>query len=187
MRYPRMRLGLVLVAGLIALQSAVAGATPTVWSGLDFAFTKANGADHTDPANQDAITSQVELTRAATQGLFNIAAESGYKATSPAGTEWAFLQNNPGQSEQDLVSTNWSLLNFADWTTALGGRGVLAGAILNGPGVLHLIDEDIYLDIQFTAWGLRGNGGFSYLRSVPEPGAGLLVGLAGFAALSRRR
>jgi len=33
--------------------------------------------------------------------------------------------------------------------------------------VLHLISEDIYLDITFTSWGSHGTGGFSYIRSTP--------------------
>ena len=33
--------------------------------------------------------------------------------------------------------------------------------------VLHLISEDIYMDIKFTSWGSHGTGGFSYIRSTP--------------------
>jgi hypothetical protein len=40
----------------------------------------------------------------------------------------------------------------------------------NGLGqqaVLHLITDNIYISIEFTAWGARGAGGFSYTRSTP--------------------
>lgn len=33
--------------------------------------------------------------------------------------------------------------------------------------VLHLIPNDIYLDIKFLSWGQAGGGGFSYQRSTP--------------------
>jgi len=44
----------------------------------------------------------------------------------------------------------------------------LASSILGATSVLHLIDEDIYLDIDFTAWsvGFGSGGGFSYMRAV---------------------
>ena len=54
-------------------------------------FTKENYADWTNPANQDRITPDVYITRANTQGIFNVKTESGYNAsTSPQNTEWAY-------------------------------------------------------------------------------------------------
>ena len=56
------------------------------------------------------------------------------------------------------------------------------------PGVLHLISEDIYIDIMVTSWNsglVEIGGGFSYVRAqapIPEPSTGLLLalGLTGF-------
>ena len=45
--------------------------------------------------------------------------------------------------------------------------------------VVHLITEDIYIDIRFLSWttgngqGGTGGGGFSYMRSTPAPVATL--------------
>jgi hypothetical protein len=38
--------------------------------------------------------------------------------------------------------------------------------------VVHLISDNIYLDLTFTAWGQQGGGGglVSYTRSSPAPG-----------------
>jgi hypothetical protein len=33
--------------------------------------------------------------------------------------------------------------------------------------VMHLIDDDIYLNIKFTSWSVGKKGGFSYERSAP--------------------
>lgn len=57
----------------------------------------------------------------------------------------------------------------------MGGMGNLADNIVNRRGVIHLISEDIYINVEFTEWG-RGRGGaggtsFSYNRTtaVPSP------------------
>jgi hypothetical protein len=39
--------------------------------------------------------------------------------------------------------------------------------LVNQQLVLHLISDDIYLSVKFTALGKAGAGGFSYLRSTP--------------------
>jgi hypothetical protein len=42
------------------------------------------------------------------------------------------------------------------------------------PAVVHLITDDVYLDVQFTSW-TQGGGGFSYDRgdgTVPPPTSG---------------
>src|SRR3954471_8767027 len=69
-------------------------AAPVIWTGptIDFAKTGADPADATDPLNQDRLTPNVWLTRAANEGMFNIA--PGHEAncvrfTSPADTLWA--------------------------------------------------------------------------------------------------
>ncbi|HMF58786.1 MAG TPA: hypothetical protein VK595_00360 [Vicinamibacterales bacterium] len=76
-------------------------------------------------------------------------------------------------------------------------RAVGINIVRYGPGVLHLISSDIYLDIKFTSLtsGEQGGGGFSYIRStpdqtpVPEPSTLLLVApfVAGVVARARDR
>jgi hypothetical protein len=44
--------------------------------------------------------------------------------------------------------------------------------------VVHLITDDIYIDIKFTQWTQSGGGGFAYVRSTPGGGGGPALGLA---------
>jgi len=145
----------------------------TIWEGPDLTVT--------NPPNggvQDAITPNVVLTRASSEGLYNAALETGYDRdgkTSPAGTRWAFLglDGNPADPAQ-VTASNHTNLNFSEWAASLGDSPNLLGNIQNRPGVVHLITDDIYLDIMFTNWGGGGTGGaFTYIRSTepaPLPG-----------------
>jgi hypothetical protein len=130
---------------------------PQVWNGRRLTFTKQNGADWTQPANQDRITTNVWLTRQDEQGLFNMVTESGYggnSSTSPLDTEWAY-----GTTSNILALT---FMSWYDWVQDRGGPPGSVGC----DAVLHLISEDIYIDIKFTSWTASGNGGgFSYERA----------------------
>jgi hypothetical protein len=183
--------------GCLMLQLAVIGLpfaspAPVIWDGPDTTFSKAAFADPALPANQDHLTPGVAFTRANSQGLFNIILEQNYSAnSSPAGTSWAFrgLNGNP-TSAGDITAGNYESLTFTDWETALGGQQNLQPNIVNRPGVVHLIAEDIYADIMFTSWGSGGSGGaFSYVRTtpVPEPAqaGAIAAGLLGLAIASR--
>ncbi len=177
----------VLVALAMAANAATVGMGPTV------VFSKADFADASLAENQDRITPLVWLTRGTTAGLFNIAQEEAHQKfqyISPAGTAWAFEGLN-GNPDSGISAEDFDSLNFTDWTSALGIQQV-GNNIVGRPGVVHLIDDDIYLDITFTEWTQgSGGGGMSYLRSsvVPVPAAAWLMasglGLLGF--LTRRR
>jgi hypothetical protein len=137
-------------------------ATPQVWSGRTYTFTKTALSNPALPANQDRITPIVWITRANTAGIYNIAQEAasgGQSGFSPLDTEWA---------TGDAV--NYASLTFDTWVNWAGA---------NPPGtigvnaVVHLISEDIYIDIRFDSWGVGfyGQGGaFSYTRAV-QPAA----------------
>jgi hypothetical protein len=165
----------------------------TVWSGLATGFSKAADTEWSLPQNQDRITSSVFITRALGSGIFNAESESFYTTSggglpnvSPAGTEWAWdlMGNNSGLQ---IAATNWAALVFNPWKTAHSGAvagppgsGGGPSATVGIPGVLHVISEDIYIDIKFTSWGQgSGAGGaFSYERAidpVPEPNTALLI------------
>ena len=186
---------IILIGALVTVAtgfSHVASAQPVVWTGPEISFTKADGTDETDPANQDAITANVILTRGNRAGIYNIAQEDsfdrGNDVTSPVDTEWAFPANNPNET---IEATNWSNLQFDPWVTAFGGLGMPGPpSTVDQPAVLHLISDDIYLDIMFTQWSQR-NGGFAYNRStagvIPEPTAVVLVTLGGVQMLLTRR
>ena len=121
------------------------------------------------------------ITRANSQGLFNIKTESFYTHNhSPSDTEWSFG-----------TTANYASLTYTDWETWTGGPGLGPPSTLNQDAVVHLISDDIYVDIKLTSWG-GTTGGFSYIRStaapVPEPTiCALLVGTASLLTLRRRR
>lgn len=131
------------------------------WTGAKTTFTKAPNADWNLESNQDRITSNVWITRKNSQGIFNIAQETAYQQganVSPVDTEWAF----------GSISDDVGTLTFTSWDTAHGGNGGGGPSGLIGQDmVLHLITDDIYIDIKFLSWGMGGGGGgsFSYERS----------------------
>ncbi|MCX6892577.1 MAG: PQQ-dependent sugar dehydrogenase [Verrucomicrobia bacterium] len=141
-------LWLALVAGPSRVRAA------TIWTGPQITYTQP-APDPTQTANRDQLTPNVSLTRAAISGMFNGVTEASYSHNlSPADTEWAVGS-----------LADYATLSYASWEITGGGNPVL-----NLPGqqlVLHLISDDIYLALKFTALGGRGGGGFSYLRSTP--------------------
>ncbi len=165
----------------------------TVWATGDSGITVVEFTRPPSPEPAlvtDPITPLVIIARAEEFGLFNLAAETAYLPDfSPAGTAWAFagLNGNPAI----LGAADFASLTFMDWKNSLGGRFALLPNIVDRPGVLHLIEEDIYLDLTFTAWGGPGDGGsFSYTRTagpVPEPSFVLLLLAVGPLLLPRRR
>lgn len=157
-----------IVWAIVLLLGFASGVTAqNVWTDPSFEFTKAAFADPDLAQNQDRITPLVWLTRGSIQGLYNVAQEAQFvRNVSPSGTAWAFegLNGNPGAG---ISAADFGSLIFADWTTAL--EGSVAPNIVDRPGVVHLINEDIYIDIIFTEWGVGGGAGgnFTYLRAAP--------------------
>lgn len=174
-RFFRAPTGLLLVLSAFLVLSHCCSAQ-TVWSGLSFTFTKANGTDPTLPENQDRISDDVWITRSQIgMGLFNAASECniilGCTFThnfSPADTRWATAAMLANSSET-IAAANWQNLAFTDWEAAY--RNQVGQNILNPSyrdAVVHLIADDIYLDLRFTGWTAQGGGGFSYQRAVPS-------------------
>lgn len=126
----------------------------TIWNGPTITFTQASPYP-TPPDDRDQLTTNVSLTRALTSGMFNGVTETSYTHdSSPADTEWAVGS-----------LSNYATLTYASWEITGGGFPVN-----NLPGqqlVVHLISDDIYLALKFTALGGHGVGGFSYIRSTP--------------------
>lgn len=169
------RVSAISATALFLLGDASAKAS-TIWDGPPIIFTKANGADWTQPSSQDRITANVWITRATTAGLFNARTENVYTHySSPSDTEWAYgtLANY-----NTLTYTNWEGWNGHDPPSSIGQDAVV-----------HLISEDVYISIKLLSWG-GSLGGFSYERStqnVPEPTAGGLGILALVVGLAYRR
>lgn len=160
---------------------AIAGVREYVVDRCCFEFSKQNGADWTLAANQDRITDKVWLTRASVAGLFNAFSETSYQSGSPADTEWAL----------GSIADGIENLTFSNWAAAVSNNPPDA---INKNFVLHLVADDIYIDLTFLSWQqgrVSPGGGFSYLRAsapaaVPLPAAIGLFG-AGLLAFFRRR
>lgn len=132
---------------------------PVIWNGPPLAFAKPANADWTLPQNQDRITPNVWLTRATNNGPFNIQSETIFTHNvSPAGTAWAFGS-----------TANFASLTYADWETWTGGPPSGPPNTVGQNAVLHLVNNNIYIDLKFTAWGVgaAGGGSFAYTRSTP--------------------
>ena len=125
----------------------------TIWTGAKMTFTKADGADPTQMVNQDRITDNVWITRGNNGGqIFNIKTEVlASSSASPVDTEWA-------------IGTTASIgsLTFQPFRAALGGQPKNQVGI---DLVVHLITDDIYIDIKILQWSDGRLGGFSYSRA----------------------
>ena len=122
-----------------------------IYDGADITFTKEDDTDETLESNQDRINDDVWITRGTDGGeIFNIRTESvSSKGNSPAGTEWSLG-----------TTANISGLTFGSFRDAVNPQDVVGKSL-----VLHLIEEDAYLDIEFSSWTQGKAGGFSYTRS----------------------
>jgi hypothetical protein len=144
-------------------EAAPPGYVPTVWNdpARTKTFVKADSADWTQAGNQDRITNKVWITRQDTGCIYNVVEESGVRRMLgsnnfpgfPAGTEWAI-----GTAANYDTLTYRRFTQLCDWDPpSLVGQDL----------VLHLIDNDIYLNIKFLTW--TSGGGFSYIRSEANP------------------
>lgn len=131
----------------------------TIWTGSTITYTKENFVDVTLEENQDRLTDNVWITRNNSRGIFNAASETEYSDfSSPADTEWAF------GTTADIDG-----LTFDTWEATINSNPI--NNMLDEDMVLHLITDDIYIDIKFTFWqqglgqGQPGGGGFTYERS----------------------
>jgi hypothetical protein len=123
-----------------------------IWIGPNIEFTKAAGSDPQLDANQDSITKSVSITRGNYGGeIYNIFLETeASKGASPMGTEWAIGE-----------VSNISSLTFQSFRNAVGSPKQVVGKSL----VLHLIEEDQYISVEFKSWGQQHSGSFSYVRT----------------------
>ncbi len=105
------------------------------------------------------MTDIVWITRADLKGIFNIYSENFYtNYFSPEGTEWSY------GTTADIGS-----LTFSNWQDT---NGSFPPSMVGKEMVIHLITDDIYIDLKFTYWAVGGEGGgFSYERST-DPNLG---------------
>lgn len=144
---------LTAVLMLFGLSAATVKATPppTLWTGSSIDFTQS------DSVTADVlIPGAVSLTRNFRQWLYNANVDPGPIVGSPSDTEWAF---------GDLA--DYASLTYKTFDQYRNGD--LSGVLVTDPPspmVVHLINENIYLQLTFTAWP-PGGGFFSYTRSTP--------------------
>jgi hypothetical protein len=124
-----------------------------VWDGPVIYFEKEDEADFLDKINQDSISKNVKITRGNDGGqIFNIAKENrSDKYKSPIGTEWAI-------GTLDQIDS----LIFESFRIAVKPQYVVGKKL-----IMHLIEDDIYLSVEFKSWSGGKKGGFSYNRSSP--------------------
>jgi hypothetical protein len=121
----------------------------TLWTGPNTNFTQ-SASNLTDVL----VPGAVSLTRAFSQWLFNPAAgDTGPAKGTPTDTEWAF---------GSLV--NYDALSYQTFDSLRNGD--LSSLLVGNPMVVHLVNEDIYLSLTFSAWPQHG-GYFAYTRSTP--------------------
>ncbi len=123
----------------------------TIWNGPNIGFfhSQANGL-------QDTLTSHVRITRGASGGLYNSLQEAGATSgISPKDTKWAI----GSLATIDLASvTNSCPLEAGGHPPGYVGTTF----------VVHLVTDDIYLQLTLTNWGGVGGLGdktFGYTRS----------------------
>ena len=136
----------------------------SVWQGAPILFEKIDNADWNLESNQDRITDNVWITRANNRFIYNIAQEelgqTGCDTASPnmlpADTEWAFGTVEDG-------------VNTLTFDKLLVINNCNPSSMVNQSFVLHLISDNIYIDVTFLSWTSGGaGGGFSYERATPN-------------------
>ena len=152
------RTGFFLKMGIfigVAIANRAAHAAPTIWTGPTTNFAQTAVALGAPPVADVLVPGHVSLARNGNHWLYNTNVDLfGAQGGTPSDTEWAFgaLANHASLTYQSFDSFR----NFD-----------LSGVLLNGgPMVVHLINEDIYLSVRFTAWP-HGGGLIAYTRSTP--------------------
>lgn len=147
---------LIVLLGIVFIFPSL-GQAQEIWNGNFIEVTKDSLGDWTIEENQDRITESVWITRKNVQGIFNIQQENGFshEEGSPADTEWSY-----GTTEEidDLI--------FEPWSSAIDS---IVGEMIGANMVVHLISDDIYIDIKFLEWGFtQAGGGYFKLTRATE-------------------
>ncbi len=143
---PGTLLGIILAVACGGAQRALA---TTLWTGPDYYFEQ-SASNFVD----ELIPGEVSLCRDYSQWLFNPdAGETGPTTDGPTNIGWAFgtLDNYGAYAYPSFYSLQ---------------NGDLSALLVGNPMVVHLIKEDIYLSLTFSAWPQHG-GFLAYTRSTP--------------------
>lgn len=134
-----------------------------IWTGEKITFEKGNFDNPLVESSQDRITDLVWITRGNSNVLFNAKTESSATISgliSPEDTEWA-----------EGTTNELNNLVFTDFKNSAPKEGSTPRVkdMVGRNYVLHLITDDIYIDLKMLSWRSGGNGGgFSYERSTNQ-------------------
>ena len=134
----------------------VSDSTAIIYDGPLLTFEKGELTDPSLEANQDRITDNVWITRNNNGGLYNRVVNTAFSQAqgSPVDTEWA---------EGTLEDRD--NLTFTDWRTAVNAN---PPSSIGKTYVVHLITDNIFLEVTFLTWRGNNNGSFSYERTTPS-------------------
>ena len=111
-----------------------------------------------DPVNQDILSNSVAITRDFRGGIFNALVEldqwNEYEA--PTGTRWALLPEGKTFEEARCE------MRFCSWLDCFVKYDIQS--MLNKPGVVHVLKEDVYYNIMFTNWTRALDDSYYYRR-----------------------
>ncbi|MEM1033576.1 MAG: hypothetical protein AAF928_14360 [Myxococcota bacterium] len=167
--------GGVVLAGAVLVgcgddDSSSGGPAPSnVWNGPTIEFSKFEDADPTDPENQDRITDNVIITRSLVGGpIYNAAVDNEPTAEElMTDKDWSAI-NGPSGTEWAIGDLNDALtLDYDNLRATLGnGQGAFQ-SIVGESLVVHLLDDDVYVGVTFSEWGMgaAGKGVFVYERT----------------------
>lgn len=161
---PLARVSRGIVLTLIAIVAPLTHAAPVLWTGTNFTFTQTLSPS---PSKDVIIPNVVELTRKTNKWLYNVGAgQTAAVAGSPSDTRWAFAM----RSGTNIIITSLADVTSLTYNTFDSYRnGDLSSVLLpNKQMVIHILSQDIYIPVKFTAWP-HGGGPFAYIRSTAPP------------------
>jgi hypothetical protein len=133
----------------------------TIWTGTNYGFF--HPATSNPSGVPDPLMPDVAFNRGGSFGLFNSVSESGASGgTSPAGTAWAV--GTLSQYTNGLISPS----SFGACPLEQGHR---PPNLIGTTYVVHLVTDNIYLQLMLTNWGDFGDTTFGYIRSTPAVAA----------------
>lgn len=152
-----------LAVSLLLALSAICHAAPTFWTGSEIPFFHAADSSTADEltTNHTGLdaTNNVWLDRGTRLPLYNAAAEPGWNgSTSPVNTMWV-VASGPLTSATNLT--------FDTFDNVVGQPGNSPAKSVGQTYFVHIVSDDIYLQITFTDWGVSDGGDFGYNRSTP--------------------
>lgn len=121
-------------------------------------------APWTDPVNQDFLSDSVAISRDFRGGIFNalVDGDQWNEYRAPSGTRWALLPEGGKSAEESLCE-----LRFCNWLDCFAQYN--AKDMLNKPGVVHLVKEDLYYNIMFTNWTSAPDDSYYFRRLNEQP------------------